>query len=113
MSTKITIREITLTPETDVEEFEKFVSEEASTFDWEKGISHRFIKYDSGIERSPYILIFESSEEIVNLQGGHEKLQAERNEANPHNQVILDKLNSYIVNWGNAEGISTSYFSMD
>ena len=33
MSTKITIREITLTPETDVEEFEEFVSEEASTFD--------------------------------------------------------------------------------
>ena len=71
------------------------------------------MKYDSGTERSPYILIFEHSEEIVNLQGRHEKLQAERNKANPHNQVILEKLNSYIVNWGNDEGISATYFSID
>ena len=37
MPAKITIREITLKPEVDVEEFERYVKEEVSTFAWEHG----------------------------------------------------------------------------
>ena len=114
MPAKITIREITLKPEVDVEEFERYVKEEVSTFAWEHGISHRFAKYHSGTERSPYILIFEESEERENLpQEERDRLREERDKANPHNQVILEKLDEYIVNWREGERIITAYFFVD
>ena len=114
MSTRITIREITLKPEVDIEEFERYVKEEVSKFAWEQGSSHRFAKHDSGTERSPYILIFEHSEEFENLpQEERDRLREERDKANPHNQVILDKLDAYIVNWRDGKRISTDYFFVD
>lgn len=112
MSKVLSIHEVTLKPETNVKEFEDFVKEEASTFGWMEGQSHRFVKYESGKQSGAYLVIFETSKEIHNLpKEEYDKLEEELFAANPQNRKIIEKISGYVVNWM-GDGTFTTYMPL-
>jgi translation initiation factor IF-3 len=117
MSARITIHEVKLKPETDIEEFETYVKEVASTFAWEEGASHRFIKYKTGKKSAEYFVLFETTEETYNLvqaltEEERQKRGDENFKMNPQNKKIVDKMKEFAIDWME-EGHFAVYTQLD